>query len=103
MLPIGPLADRRHMMYDVTIMHRTQLLLEEWQYEALKAMAESEGRSLSSVVRDILARHLRGSPRRKHGDVSDIEGLFSDGEASGRDHDRHLHRGPGRRGKKRRP
>ena len=41
-------------------MHRTQLLLEEWQHAALKARAEREGRSISDLVREILSEHLSG-------------------------------------------
>ncbi len=37
-------------MYCVS-MHRTELLLEDWQYEALRGRAEREGRSLSALVR----------------------------------------------------
>jgi predicted DNA-binding ribbon-helix-helix protein len=39
-------------------MHRTQLILETWQYEALKARAEARGLSLSALVREILAESL---------------------------------------------
>lgn len=34
--------------------HRTQVLLEEWQYVTLKSMAEGEGVSLSGMLRQIL-------------------------------------------------
>ena len=33
-------------------MHRTQILLDEWQYQRMKDLSEREGRSLSSLVRD---------------------------------------------------
>ena len=96
------MAPQTQMMYDVTIMHRTQLMLEEWQYEALKAMAGSEGKSLSAVVRAILTGHLHKSRKQSRTDLGDIEGLFSDANAVGRDHDRFLRDEPGEGGRRRR-
>ena len=37
------------------IMHRTQILLEEWQYEALKSRADRQGKSLSELIRDLVS------------------------------------------------
>jgi hypothetical protein len=45
------------MVYNV-VMHRSQIFLEEWQYETLKARAERTGLSISEVVRVILNEHL---------------------------------------------
>lgn len=82
-------------MYDVT-MHRTQLLLETWQHEALKAVAEQQGRSISAVVREILSRHLNARRRRAKRGLQDLEGIVDDRDATGRDHDRFLYgRDPG--------
>jgi hypothetical protein len=39
-------------------MHRSQIFLEEWQYETLKAQAERNGQSISELVRVILNEHL---------------------------------------------
>ena len=39
-------------------MHRTQVMLEEWQMDALRARAEAAGTSMSSVIREILTAHL---------------------------------------------
>lgn len=70
--------------------HRTQILLEEWQYEGLKALAEREGVSLSYMVRRILTKQLGPrSPRRKG--LQAIAGIGRDKKASGRDHDRWLY------------
>ena len=70
--------------------HRTQLLLEPWQYGALKAFAEREGVSISDMVRRILSRRLRprSTPRRG---LQRIAGIGRDRKASGRDHDRWLY------------
>jgi plasmid stability protein len=73
------------MMYDV-IMHRTQLMLEEWQYEALKARAERSGRSISDIVREILDSHLAPS-RTKEDPLFAMESLFDDAQVSGAEHD----------------
>jgi plasmid stability protein len=76
-------------------MHRTQVLLEEWQYEALKARAQREGRSISGLLRDILQSQL-GAPRPRKRRLAEIEGLAEDQTATGREHDRFLY-GPPRR------
>ena len=72
-------------------MQRTQILLEEWQYERLRALAERTGRSVSALVREILGRHLQlrrnGSRRSLH----TIEGLGADQKSTGRDHNRLLY------------
>lgn len=73
------------------IMHRTQLLLEPWQYEALRARAEREGRSLSAVLRDILTEHLRGESGRAGARLAAIEGVAEGPPDLGRHHDRYLY------------
>jgi hypothetical protein len=46
-------------------LHRTEILLEPEQHQKLADLAEREGRSLSAVVRSILARELqRQEPTR---------------------------------------
>ena len=73
--------------------HRTQLLLEPWQYGALKALAEREGVSISDMVRRILSRRLRPRSTRRGG-LQAVAGIGRDRKAAGRDHDRWLY-GPG--------
>ena len=70
--------------------HRTQVLLEEWQYGALKSLAESEGASLSDMVRRLLTAQLRPPSSRRRG-LQAIAGIGRDPHASGRDHDRWLY------------
>jgi hypothetical protein len=84
------------MMY--YIMHRTQIMLEDWQYEQLRTAAERQGRSISSLVRDAVTRLFRGSPHRAATKLADIGGLGADPDGRGRDHDEVLY-GP-RRGRK---
>lgn len=69
---------------------RTQILLEDWQHGALKSLAESEGVSMSDVVRRIVTEHLRPRPARGKG-LKAIAGLGRDAKAAGRDHDRWLY------------
>ncbi len=79
-------------------LHRTQVLLERWQYERLKKLAEQEGASLSEMVRRLLAPHLRPRSRRPtRAALARIAGLGEDAEISGRDHDRALYGDPRRR------
>lgn len=75
-------------------MHRTQILLEDWQYQALRARAEQENRSMSELVRDILRNALAQPPRQK-GRLEQIEGIGEDSTSYGRAHDRFLYGGDG--------
>lgn len=78
-------------------MHRTQLLLEDWQYDALRSRAERRAISISELVREILSKHLEA---KEPSALYKIEGIGSDG-SSARDHDAFLYGAP-RREKKRR-
>jgi plasmid stability protein len=71
-------------------MHRTQILLEDWQYQTLRSRAEQEGRSISDLVREILQAALAKSPRRKR-KLDSISGIGEDAVAYGKDHDRFLY------------
>ena len=72
-------------------MHRTQLLLDDWQYEALRSRAEREGRSLSALVREILGASLTApSPAAREG-IDAIAGIGEDATADGKHHDRYLY------------
>ena len=71
-------------------MHRTQILLDDWQYERLKSVAEREGASIGSLVREAVTRYLdetRGSKKRDTTRLCDIAGIGRDPESTGRDHD----------------
>ena len=81
-----------------SIMHRTQLSLEQWQYEALKARAEREGLSLSAVVRAILTEHLEMSADWAARRLDDVAAVAEGPADLGEGHDRYLY---GERKKKR--
>lgn len=40
-------------------MHKLQVILEDWQYEALNEEAQRTGKSLSELIRDIVCEYLR--------------------------------------------
>jgi hypothetical protein len=74
-------------------MHRTQILLEKWQYDALKARAERAGRSLSDFVREAVSAYLgeAGVATDAPSGLDAVAGIGSDREATGRTHDRFLY------------
>lgn len=80
-------------------MHRTQLLLETWQYEALKARARREGKSLSEWVRRMLRSVLSPSStthKRSPKGLWAVCGVGRDPTGPpARDHDRILYRQEG--------
>ena len=41
-------------------MHRTQIYLEENQYQLLRSQARRKGKSLAAIIREILQTHLGG-------------------------------------------
>jgi len=71
-------------------MHRTQILLDDWQYSALKSRAEREGRSMSELLRELISQQLgEAAPGRL--DLKNIRGVGEDRAAYGREHDRFLY------------
>ena len=73
-------------------MHRTQIIIEDWQYQALRARSEKENRSISDLVREILRQAL-AQPSRSKGRLEEIEGVGEDAASYGRSHDRFLYGG----------
>lgn len=71
--------------------HRTQLLLEQWQYDALRAASQREGRSISEIVRGILSEALEAKSESAGHWIREVAGSGTDSESSGRDHDRYLY------------
>ena len=74
------------------IMHRTQILLDEQQYQMMKSLAEREKRSLSSLVRDAVTAFLERRTKRSRTTLSEIAGIGDDPGSAGRDHDDVLYR-----------
>ncbi len=72
-------------------MHKTHVVLEDWQYEALRILATQEQRSISALVREMLTRHLAGNHETIQQRLAAIEGIGADNRATGREHDAFLY------------
>ena len=75
------LVENKPAMYDVYIMHRTQLYLQKEQYEALQRLGSQTRRSMSDLIRsavdDFLARQSAAS---KDAILDSNFGLWNDQE-----------------------
>ena len=49
------------MSKEEEIVHRTQIYLEQGQYELLRARARREGKSLAAVIRDSVDAYIGGA------------------------------------------
>ncbi len=67
--------------------HRTQLILDEWQYDGIRAIAESGGVSLSSVVREAVSEYLGQRNAAADSSLDGLRGLGRDPGLTGADHD----------------
>jgi ribbon-helix-helix CopG family protein len=81
-------------MMAYTMMHRTQILLDDWQHQALKALAEARGRSLSDLIREIVSAHLREQPARAARRLSEISGVAEGPSDAAAEHDHYLYGWP---------
>lgn len=81
------------MMYDVIRrcnVHRTQVLLEEWQYHRLRTEAARRRTSLSGTLRKILDQTLgRKDPKAA---LKELAGFIRDAPDLGKEHDRYIYR-----------
>jgi predicted transcriptional regulator len=74
---------------------RTQIYLDEDMSEQIRAVAEAEGRSAASLIREAVVRYLA---ERRATDTDDafleLAGAFAGGPVDGaEEHDRELYRG----------
>lgn len=76
-----------------TSKHRTQISLEDWQYQILLEISKKERKSLSSIIREFLSEKFsRQVAKAKEDSVWDIIGIGSgDGSPVAREHDRFLY------------
>jgi plasmid stability protein len=72
-------------------MHKTHVVLEDWQYEALRTLAAQEQRSISALVREMLTQHLAENHETARQRLTVIEGIGADAHATGREHDTFLY------------
>lgn len=75
------------------IKHRTQISLEDWQYQALLELSKKTRKSLSSIIRELLSEKLLKQEVDKKADsLSGIIGISKgDGSPVARKHDRYLY------------
>jgi hypothetical protein len=76
-------------------MHRTQISLEDWQYEKLKEVSRKTKKSLSLVIRSLVSSSFSDQTVSKENDpLSHLIGKGSgDGSSAARDHDKYLYSG----------
>ena len=76
-----------------TTKHRTQISLEEWQYQALLEISKKEKKSLSQLIREFLSEKISKHTKKIEEDpVWGIIGIGSgDGFPVAQQHDRFLY------------
>jgi plasmid stability protein len=72
-------------------MHKTHVVLEDWQYEALRTLAAQEQRSISALVREMLTQHLAENHETARQRLAAMEGIGADAHATGKEHDTFLY------------
>lgn len=74
-------------------MHRSQILLEKWQYEYLADEARRQGKSISELVRGWLTEWIESRrSHAQHDPFFDIIGIGEgDGSPVGQEHDKYLY------------
>jgi plasmid stability protein len=68
-------------------MHKAHVFLEDWQYEALQALATQKHRSISALVREMLTSHLAVHPETARQRLAAMEGIGADTSTTGQGHD----------------
>ncbi len=71
-------------------MHRAQINLEDWQYQKLRSLARHLRRSISAVVREIVAGHFDSDRKRTRFErgLGEIAGIGHSGlRSAGEDYD----------------
>lgn len=76
-----------------TAKHRTQISLEDWQYQILRDLSRRKRKSLSSIIRDLVTEKFAASKSAQSRDsLWGIVGIATgDGSSVAREHDRHLY------------
>ncbi|MBI4709608.1 MAG: hypothetical protein HY806_04030 [Nitrospirae bacterium] len=76
-----------------TAKHRTQISLEDWQYQILLEMSKKGKKSLSAIIREFLSEKFsKQAVRTRDDSVWGIIGIGSgDGSPVAREHDRFLY------------
>lgn len=75
-----------------TAKHRTQISLEDWQYQVLQEMSKKKKKSLSGLIRDLLTEKFSETIKAKEDSLLGIIGLGAgDGSSVAREHDKFLY------------
>jgi len=83
------------MSQEAFAMHRTQVLLEDEQYQVLSSRARLEGRSMAALVREVLKAGLENATpgTGPAGRLKAAKGVFRVRATRGRDHNLVLYGG----------
>lgn len=75
------------------VKHRTQISLEDWQYQSLVEISKKTRKSLSAIIRELLSEKLLTQAIDKKTDpISKLIGIGSgDGSSVARKHDKYLY------------
>jgi hypothetical protein len=75
------------------IKHRTQISLEDWQYQILLEVSKRTKKSLSAIIRDLVSEKFsRQSVKIKGDPIWGIVGMGAgDGSSVAREHDKFLY------------
>lgn len=76
-----------------SVKHRTQISLEDWQYQTLVELSRKTKKSLSAIIRELLSEKLLVPLADKKTDpISKLMGIGSgDGSPVARKHDKYLY------------
>lgn len=77
-------------------MHRTQIILDDEQYVALREKARRTGKSMGQLIRELLAQQLESDAKPRRGRSSGLAkmtGILNDPGFGGEDHDTVLYGG----------
>ena len=74
-----------------TTKHRTQVSIEDWQYEALLEMSRKTKKSLSQILRDLITDKLSRQAVKEESILGIIGIGAGDGSPVAREHDKFLY------------
>ncbi len=73
-------------------MHRTQIYLDEGQYQLLRARARRQGKSLAAIIREIIDEYLDTGKRAKGDPLAAVIGIGEgDGSAVAENYEDYLY------------
>lgn len=76
-----------------SVKHRTQISLENWQYDKLCEISRKTQKSISKIIRDLIAdKYLRQQSSKKSDPIMGIIGIANgDGSPVAEEHDEFLY------------